>query len=122
MNSWPEKKESAPGPGGIPYSVNRCAGRLGSQFQDNEYKHVIEGGPVPALFAASRTLFIPKSSDVDNNGRIVRSPEALRSLTLCNCDCKIPTTAISVECEEHLCARIEQSRKPGESDGGHAQC
>ena len=57
------------------------------------YKHVIKGGPVPAQFAASRTVFIPKSSDVDNNGRIVRSPEALRPLTLCNCDCKILTTA-----------------------------
>ena len=39
-------------------------------------------------------VFIPKSSDVDHNGRIVRSPEALRPLTLCNCDCKILTTAI----------------------------
>ena len=26
------KKESAPGPDGIPYSLHRCAGRLGSQF------------------------------------------------------------------------------------------
>ena len=34
---------------------------------------MLEGGAVPALFAESRTLFIPKSSDVDNNGRIVRS-------------------------------------------------
>ena len=55
--------------------------------------NMVEGGTVPALFAESRTVFIPKSSDVDNNGRIVRSPEALRPLTLCNCDCKILTTA-----------------------------
>ena len=54
---------------------------------------MLKGGAVPALFAESRTLFIPKSSDVDNNGRIVRSLEALRPLTLCNCDCKILTTA-----------------------------
>ena len=57
-------------------------------------KHLIEGGPVPAQLAASRTVFIPKSSDVDNNGLIARSPEALRALTLCNCNCKILTTAI----------------------------
>ena len=38
-------------------------------------------------------FFIPKSSYVDNNGRIVRSMEALRPLTLCTCDCKILTTA-----------------------------
>ena len=70
------------------------AGGLSSQFLYNAYKHVIDGGPVPALFAASRTVFIPKFSDVDNNGRIVRSPEAPRPLTLCNCDCKFLTTAI----------------------------
>ena len=57
------------------------------------YKHVLEGGTFPAFFAESRTVFIHNSSDVDN-GRIVRSPEALRPLTLCNCDCKILTTAI----------------------------
>ena len=88
------KKQSAPGPDGIPYSFCGCAGGLGSQFLYSAHKHVIEGGPVPALFAASRTVIISKSSDVDNNGRIVRSPEALRPLTLCNCDCKILTTAI----------------------------
>ena len=88
------KKESAPGPDVIPYSFYRCAGGLGSQVLFNAHKHVLEGGTIPALFAESRTVFIPKSSDVDNNGRIVRSPEALRPLTLCNCDCKILTTAI----------------------------
>ena len=45
-------------------------------------------------FAESRTVFIHQSSDIDNNGRIVRSPESLRPLTLCNCDCKILTTAL----------------------------
>ena len=88
------KKESAPGPVGLPKNLYRCAGGLGSQFLHKAYKHVAEGGPVPAQFAASRTVLIPKSSDVDNPGRIVRSPEALRPLTLCNCDCKILTTAI----------------------------
>ena len=57
-------------------------------------KHVLEGGSLPELFAKSRTVFIPKSYDVDNNGRIIGSLEALRPLTLCNCDCKILTTAI----------------------------
>ena len=36
----------------------------------------------------------PKSSDIDDNGRIIRSPDALRPLTLCNCDCKLLTSAI----------------------------
>ena len=88
------KKESAPGLDGIPYSLYSCAGSLGSQFLYNAYKHVLEGGTIPALFAESRAVFIPKTYDIDNGGRIVRSPEALRPLTLCNCDCKILTAAI----------------------------
>ena len=55
------KKESAPGPDGIPYSLYICAGGLCSQFLFNAYKHVLESGTVPALFAESRTVFIPKS-------------------------------------------------------------
>ena len=54
----------------------------------------LEGGTVPEHFAESRTVFISKTSDIDDNGRIVRSLEALRPLTLCNCDCKLLTTAI----------------------------
>ena len=60
-------------------------GFAGSVF--SAYKHVLEGGTTPAHFAESRTVFIPKSSHIDNDGRIVRSPEALRPLTLCKWDC-----------------------------------
>ena len=42
------KKESAPGPGGIPYSFYRCARGLGWQVLFNAYKHVLEGGTVLA--------------------------------------------------------------------------
>ena len=95
LTNWgATKKESAPGLDGISHRLYRCAGVLGSQFLFNAYKHVLEGGTILALFAESRTVFIPKSSDLDNSERIVRSPEALRPLTLCNCDCKILTTAI----------------------------
>ena len=72
------KKDSAPGPDGISIESSAGAGGLGSQFLFNAYKHVLEGDSIPARFAESRTVFIPMSSDVDNNGRIVRSPEALR--------------------------------------------
>ena len=88
------KKDSAPGPDGIPYGVCRCAGGLGSLFLFNAYKYLLEGGTVPEHFTVSRTVFIPKSSDIDDNGRIIRSPDALRPLTLCNCDCELRTSAI----------------------------
>ena len=39
-------------------------------------------------------FFIHKTSDIEDNGRIIRSPDALRPLTLCNCDCKLLTSAI----------------------------
>ena len=88
------KQESAPGLDGIPYSFYVCAGGLGSRILFCAYSHLLEGGTTPAHFVGSRTIFIPKSSDIDDNGRIVRSREALRPLTLCNCDCKLLTTAI----------------------------
>ena len=87
------KKDSAPGPDGTPYGACRCAG-LGSQFLFDACRALLEGGAVPDCFAESRTVFIPKTSDIDDNGRIIRSPDALRPLTLCNCDCKLLTSAI----------------------------
>ena len=88
------EKDSALGPDGIPYGACKCAGRLGFQFLFNAYKYLLEGGTVPEHFAESRTVFIFKTSDIDDNGRIFRSPDALRPLTLCNCDCKLLTSAI----------------------------
>ena len=88
------KKESAFGFDEIPYSFYRCAGGLGSRILFSAYKNVLEGGIIPAHVAENRTVFIPKFSDIDDNGRIIRSPEALRPLTLCDCDCKLLTTAI----------------------------
>ena len=83
------KKDSAPGPDGIPYRANRCAGGLGSKFLFHAYQAVLEGRNIPTCFAESRTVFTPETSDTDDLGRIIRSPDALRQLTLCNCDCKI---------------------------------
>ena len=51
-------------------------------------------GAVSTHLGASRTVFIPKSSTVEDTGLIERSPDALRPLTPCNCDCKSITTAI----------------------------
>ena len=74
------KKDSAPGPDGIPYGVYRCAGGLGSKFLFNAYQAVLEGRNISDCFAESRTVFIPKTSDTNDLGRIIRSPDALRPL------------------------------------------
>ena len=81
-SAFATKKESAPGPGGIPYGIYRCANGLGSHFLFDGYRFVVERGSVPTRFAASRTVFIPRSSTVDDNGLIVWSLDALRPLTL----------------------------------------
>ena len=80
------KKDLAPDPDGIPYGAYWCAGNLGSQFLFNAYRALLKGGAVPDHFAENRTVSIPKTSVIDDNGRIIRSPDALRPLTLCNCD------------------------------------
>ena len=49
------KKESAPGPDGVPYGIYRCAGGLGFRFLFNAYRIVVEGGSVLPCFASSRT-------------------------------------------------------------------
>ena len=63
-------------------------------FFFNAYRSLLAGGTVPEHFAERRTVFFPKTSDIDDNGRIIRSPNALRPLTLCNCDCKLLTSVI----------------------------
>ena len=65
------EKDSASGPDGIPYGAYRCAGSLGSQFLYNAYKFLLEGGTVPEHFAECRTVYIPQTSDIDDNGRII---------------------------------------------------
>ena len=84
------KKDSAPGPDGLPSGAYRCAGGLGSKFLFNACRAFLEGGAVPVL----KVELYPKTSDIDDNGRIIRSPDALRPLALCNCDCKLLTSAI----------------------------
>ena len=70
------KKDSAPSPDGIPCGVYRCAGGLGSKFLFRAYEAVLEGSTIADCFAQSRTVFIPKTSDTDDLGRIIRSPDA----------------------------------------------
>ena len=88
------KKVSAPGPDGIP-AVS--AGVLVVWVRSSSLmltKLFWKEVPFPDCFAERRTVFIPKTSDIDDHGRIIRSPDALRSLTMCNCDCKLLTSAI----------------------------
>ena len=53
----------------------------------------------------------PKTSDTDDLGRIVRSPDALRPLTLCNFDCKILTSAICRRLHRYTMRCIHTSQR-----------
>ena len=94
MNSWQQRRNLLLVLMEFRNAFTGVRGDWVRRFFSTHTKHVLEGATIPALFAESRTVFIPKSSDVENNGFTVRSPDALRPLTLCNCDCKILTTAI----------------------------
>ena len=103
------KRESAPGPDGLPCSVCRSAGGIGAKFLFAAYLAILQRSALPAGLRASRTVFIPKSSEVDAQGLLVRLPESLRPLTSCNCDCKVLTAAMcsglrrySIECIQHF--------------------
>ena len=48
----------------------------------------------PDCFAENGTVLGIKTSDTDDHGRVIRSPDAHLPLTLCNCDCKLLTSAI----------------------------
>ena len=82
------KKDSAPGIDGLPYSVYRSSGGIGVQLVFNTCKQLLVGGRLPPIFAPNRTVFIPKSIAIDDQGRHVRCP-----LTFCNSYCRIFTTA-----------------------------
>ena len=55
---------------------------LVSKFLFRAYKAVLEGRNIPDCFAESRTVFIPKTSDTDDLGRIIRSLDALRPVDI----------------------------------------
>ena len=80
------KKDSAGGPDGILHGIYRCAGGLGSKFLFHAYHAVLEGRNIPDCW----TVFNPETSDTDDIGRIIRSLDALRPLTVCNCDWQTP--------------------------------
>ena len=67
------KKDSAPGPDGILCGVYRCAGGLGSKFLFRAYQAVLEGSNIPDCLPNVGQSFIPKTSDTDDLGRIIRS-------------------------------------------------
>ena len=102
------KKESPPGPDQIPCGACRCAGCLGSQLPPNAYQCLLEGGYVPEHFAESWTVFITKTSDIDDDGRIIGSPDALLTPTPRTCDCKLLSSAIP--CGQRSKTRLSSER------------
>ena len=77
---------------GLPCSVYRCAGGIGSKFLFDAFKQIVEEEGALRLFAGGRTECIPQSATADDQGRIVRSPNAYCPRG--TCDRKILTTAI----------------------------
>ena len=94
------KRESAPGPDGLPCSVRLSADGIGTKFLFAASQAALRGAVLHQGFGACRTVFIPKTSEVDVQGLLIRSPGSFRPLTVCNCDCKILTAA--------MCSRLQR--------------
>ena len=105
------KKKSAFGTDGLPYSVRQCAGEIGSQLLFAANTQLLDGIFPPTSFAASTTVPIPKSIAVNDQGRIVRSLDSLRPLTLCNCDWRILTTALCIGLRQYSMSCIHQVQR-----------
>ena len=72
----------------------RSAAGIGAKFLFAACRATLQGTALPEGFGASRTVFIPKTSEANAQGLLIRSPESLRPVTVCNCDCKILAAAM----------------------------
>ena len=89
---------------------SRCVGGIGTRFLFEAYQHLLHGRHPPEGFAASRNVLIFKWKAVDANGPLFRPPEA-RPRTLCNCVCKILTTAMPSELRKFSLECTNTSKK-----------
>ena len=69
-------RESAPGPDALPYNVYCAAGGIGAKFLFAAYPATFHETALPEGFGASTTVFVPKSSDVNAQGHLIRSPDS----------------------------------------------
>ena len=100
MNSWPQKKSPL---------LALMGFHIASTVVREAWVLSFSATRTNMCFRVAPSLI--KSSDVDDNGRIVRSPEPLRPLTLCNCDCKVLTTAICRGLQWFTMRRIHPSQR-----------
>ena len=70
------KRESAPRPHGLPYSVHRSARGIGARFLFAAYRAALQGSALPVGFGARCTVFMFKIY------LLIRSPGSVRPLTL----------------------------------------
>ena len=107
---WLQQKESAPGPDVLAYSVYRCAGEIGAQQRFDAFKCT---SSMELLFhqasqPAQWCSFPNPAQPIDDQGWIVRSPEALGPLTLCKCECKVLTTALGFRLGQYSISCVHQ--------------
>ena len=88
------KKKLARGPDGIPYGVTDVLVALDSNSSFVLFKPYWREVVFLIILMKVGLSLIPKTPDTDDLGRIIRSPDALRPLTWCNCDCKLHTSPL----------------------------
>ena len=75
-------RESAPGAHGLPQGVCRSAGGIGQNVSSLLTRLVCREPLSLLALVPAELLHIPKSAEVDAQGLVIRSPEALQPLTL----------------------------------------
>ena len=94
------RKNSAPGPDGLPIGVWRDAGPSAVLLLYRAYLDVLASGYCPSDFWGSLSVFIPMGNDASDAGEAAATPEDLRPICLTNTDAKLIIAALAAPLEE----------------------
>lgn len=95
VESIRNRKPSAPGPDGLPYSIYLLCDAAGATVLYDLYCDILAGGTPPDDFLDALMVFIPKGSAASDGTIVARTPDNVRPLSLSNTDCKLVTNAIA---------------------------
>eukprot|EP00959_Pyramimonas_sp_CCMP1952_P069229 1444835-Pyramimonas_sp.AAC.1 len=90
-----KKKDTAPGPDGVPYSAWRVAGDIAIDTLHEAFLHLMSGNPqAPQQLNYCRAAFLPKGT-IENGGAETRDAAHARMLSLSNSDNKILSSLVA---------------------------
>eukprot|EP00959_Pyramimonas_sp_CCMP1952_P382986 8024854-Pyramimonas_sp.AAC.1 len=104
------KKDTTPGPDGIPYSSWRASGDIGKKVLYDLYLHLMQLGTLPGSFNECTAAFLPKGS-AQLGHESARQPASTRPLSLSNCDNKLLSSAIAVPISKVAEDKVDKAQR-----------